>query len=225
MKKIVAILIVFLGMSQFAEAQIKEGHIAYKIDLSSDNPEMQPMLDMFDGSLLDLYFNDLNSRVDMKMGSMMSTTTIIDLKTNKMLTLTSGMMGKNAIQGTIPEKEEMETDENPSEDFKINLTSETKQIIGLKAKKAIVTTDDGVSFDFWYTDEIGPDMKNQPMINKDGIPGILLEMVLNESGMKMSFTATSFVSKLPKKQTLFSLDVPEGYTIRSAEEMMKVPGM
>ena len=111
MKKITTILVVLLGMFNFVGAQNMEGHISYKVEVSSDNPEIQPMLGMMNGSTLDLYFSDMNSRSEMKMGSIANTTTIMDLKTKKMLTLTSGMMGKNAILGTIPEPDETEKKE------------------------------------------------------------------------------------------------------------------
>ncbi len=225
MKKLAALLLILFGTFQVVEAQKAEGHIAYKISFSTDDAETQAMLGMMNGSTMDLYFSDLKSRSEFKMGSMMTTTTIMDLETKKMLTLTSGMMGNNAIQGTIPEENEMDSADDDFEDFKVTLTSETKQIIGLKAKKAIVTTDDGQTWDFWYTDDISAEIKKQPMVIKIGIPGVLLEMVLNEGGMNMSFTATAFESKLSKKNDLFNMKVPEGYTVRSAEDMMKFPGM
>ncbi len=220
MKNITAIIFLFLTTFQFVGAQNSEGHITYKIDFSTDDPETEAMLGMMNGSTLDLYFSNLNSRVEMKMGALMSTTTIMDLSTKKMLTLTSGMMGNNAIPGTIPENEEVEEDD----DVKITLTSETKKILGLTAKKAIITVEDGKTFDFWYTDEISAKLLGQPMVKKNGIPGILLEMSLNESGMKMTFTAIAFENKLPKKNQLFNMDIPEGYIVRDAEEMM-TPGM
>lgn len=227
MKKLAALLVLFFATSQFVTAQNNEGHIAYTIAFSSDNPETQGMLGMMNGSTMNLYFNNLKSRSEFKMGGMITTTTIMDLETKKMLTLTSGMMGNNAIQGTIPNESEMDSkdDENPSEDFKITLTSETKKIIGLTAKKVIVTLEDGKTVDFWYTEEIGAHLKSQPMLAKNGIPGLLLEMVLNQSGMNISFTATSFENKLPKKNQLFNMEIPEGYTVKSAEDMMKFPGM
>lgn len=220
MKSITTVFIVLLGMFNFIGAQNMEGHISYKIEVSSDNPDIQPMLGMMNGSTMDLYFSDMNSRAELKMGTMITTTTILDLNSKKMLTLTSGMMGKNAIQGTIPENDEVEKEE----DVKIRLTDETKKIIGLTAKKAIVILDDGQEFDFWYTDEIAANLKGQAMIKKHGIPGVLLEMVIDQNEFKMTFTATSFEKKLPKKHELFKMEVPEGYTVRKAEDLMKTPG-
>lgn len=222
MKNTVVLLAVLFGMFQFVGAQNTEGHISYKVEVSSDNPEIQPMLGMMNGSTLDLYFSDMNSRTEMKMGSIANTTTIMDLNTKKMLTLTSGMMGRNAIQGTIPEPDESDKKGEEEDNFKIRLTSETKQIIGLNAKKAIVTVDNGKEFDFWYTDDIGTNLKGQAMIQKSGIPGVLLEMVIDQGPMKLNFTATAYEKKLPKKNQLFSMEVPEGYTVREGEDMLKM---
>lgn len=222
MKKIASFLILLFGTLQFIGAQTTEGHISYKIELSSDNPEMQMISAMANGSTMDIYFNKAKSRSEMKVGAFMNTTTIMDLDTKKMLTLTSGMMGKNAILGTVPENNETTKADQDSSKLKVTLTSETKEIIGLKAKKAIVSIEDGKTADFWYTDDIKVDLKGQAMVNKSGIPGILLEMVIDQGGFKMNFTAVAYESKLPKKNQLFDMEVPEGYTVREGEDMLKM---
>ena len=38
----------------------------------------------------------------------------------------------------------------------------------------------------------------------------------------MNFTATAYEKKLPKKNQLFSMEIPEGYTVRQGEDMMKM---
>lgn len=215
MKSITTVFIVLLGMFNFIGAQNMEGHISYKIEVSSDNPDIQPMLGMMNGSTMDLYFSDMNSRAELKMGTMITTTTILDLNSKKMLTLTSGMMGKNAIQGTIPENDEVEKEE----DVKIRLTDEIKKIIGFTAKKAVITTKDGHVADFWYTEDISAKVSDHQMVKKHGIPGVLLEMTIEESDVKMSFTAISFESKLPKNNKLFEMEIPEGYTSTSIDDM------
>lgn len=222
MKKFATLFILLFGTLQFVGAQTTEGHITYKIELSSDNPEMQMISAMANGSTMDLYFNKAKSRSEMKVGVFMNTTTIMDLDTKKMLTLTSGMMGKNAILGTVPENDEQTKAEQDSSKLKVTLTSETKEIIGLKAKKAIIATEDGKTVDFWYTDDIKVDLKGQAMVKKTGIPGVLLEMVVDQGGFKMNFTAIAYESKLPKNNQLFSMEVPEGYTVREGEELMKM---
>lgn len=219
MNKITAILILFLASFQFIGAQNLEGHISYKIDFTVDDSEMEEVMSMMQGSTMDLYYSNQFSRTDLNMGALINSTTIMDLGTNKTLTLTSGMMGNFAVQSTIPVDEEDAEDA----DFKVTLTTETKQIIGLKAKKAIIVTDEGETFEFWYTDDIQLNLKGQAMMSQKGIPGVLLEMVIMQDGFKMSFKALSYESKLAKKNQLFSLDVPEGYTLKSAEEMITMP--
>jgi GLPGLI family protein len=219
MNKIAAIFILFFASFQFSGAQNTEGHISYKIEFTANDSEMGDFMNMMQGSVMDLYYSDLFSRTDLKMGAMINSTTIMDLGSKKMLTLTSGMMGQFAVETTIPESEEAVDDD----DFKVTLTTETKKIIGLNAKKAIVNTDEGESFEFWYTDDIQVDLKGQAMMSQNGIPGVLLEMVIKEDGFKMSFTALSYETKLSKKKELFSMAIPEGYVVKSAEEMITMP--
>lgn len=217
MKKLAFLLIVLFGIFPIVNGQNSEGHIKYKITASTDNPDLEPMLGMMDGSLLDLYYSDLKSRAEFKMGMMSTTTTIIDMGSRKMLTLIS--MGKSALVGTIPDDETIKDEQ--SEDYKISLTNDTKKIIGFTAKKAVITTKDGHVADFWYTEDISAKVSDHQMVKKHGIPGVLLEMTIEESDVKMSFTAISFESKLPKNNKLFEMEIPEGYTVTSIDDIKK----
>jgi hypothetical protein len=71
MKKLILFASVIL-LTISGWSQVTEGHISYKIDLTSDNPDMQSALSMMQGSMLDIYFMGQSTRAEMKMGSMMN---------------------------------------------------------------------------------------------------------------------------------------------------------
>jgi len=137
MKNIFIALLTFVAFT--SSAQLTEGHVAYKIDCVSDNPDMQMAVSMLQGSTMEIYFYEGLTRSEMKMGTMMNIITLTNEKTEDFLMLMSGMIGKNAILTTLDEinKEKGETPE-----MEITLVEETKEIMGYVCKKAVLTAED-----------------------------------------------------------------------------------
>jgi len=202
-----------IGLTAFAQ----EGHLKYAIDIKGDDPQVEMMKSFFAGATMEMYFADNFSRVDMNMGSMMTTKTIIDLKKEETLTLMSGMMGKIA---TTTQLEDINTEENPKLD--IELIDESKEIIGLKCKKAIVTTEEGDELEMWYTNDIEvKDKRGLSMLNQNGIPGFPVEFSMQQGPMLMSFTLSEYNKKI-KSKNVFDMTIPEGYIVKTAEELQEM---
>ena len=145
MKKILLSLALIVGSITVNYAQIKEGHVTYKIDISTENPDMEMVVGMMQGSTLDIYFKEKMTRAEMKMGSMMNMTTISDEKSGKLLMLMSGMIGKKAISTTTEELSSEDEKEKPK--YEVELVDETKDIAGYKCKKAILTDEEGMQYE------------------------------------------------------------------------------
>lgn len=201
-------------------SQITEGHITFKLEMTSDNPEMQAAAAMLQGSLLDIYFVDKSTRSEMKMGSMMNVTSVTNEKSGDVLMLMSGMVGFNAVKTTIRELEDGQG-ELPKMD--ISLVEEKKDIPGYPCKKAILTDDQGTESVFWYTESIQASKKGQSYLN-DKVPGFPLEYDISNSGIKMTLTATSVIDALKKKEKdeLFKMDIPEGYKQMTLADLKKM---
>lgn len=209
------ILIGFNGWSQ-----VTEGHIAYKIDMTSDNPDMQAAISMMQGSLLDVYFMGQSTRAEMKMGSMMNMTSITNERSGDVLMLMSGMIGFNAIKTSMKELEAQNV-EKPK--IEISLIGEKKEILGFICYKAILTDEQGYESTFWYTEEIVASKKGQNYLN-DQVPGFPLEYDINTAGMKMTMIASSVSTSLKKKEKeeLFTLDIPSGYKEMTLDDLKKM---
>jgi len=205
-------------------AQMTEGHISYKIDISTDNPDMQMIVGMMQGSTLDVYFKEKTTRSEMKMGTMMNIITITDETTENVLMLMSGMVGQNAIKTSLTELEEQNTTkENP---FTVTLVDETKVIEGYTCKKAILTSEEGLESVFWYTEDIDVSKKGQSYLN-DQVPGFSMQFEFYNGPMKMSMTVAKIEKSLDKKQktTLFDMSIPEGYKEMTMEELQSMGSM
>lgn len=220
MKRIFLTLAIALLTCVSANAQLTEGHVQYKIDMSSDNPDMEMAISMMQGSTLDLYFSGDKTRSEMSMGSMMKMVTVTDAKTEDMLMLMSGMMGNMAIKSNLKDLEEEQT-EMP--EYEVELTNETKTIEGYLCKKALVSDDEGNEMIFWITDEIEISKKGQSYLN-DKVPGFPMEFELNQGEMVMSMLVTALDKKLKDAKNLFEMTIPEGYKEMTMEEL-KAMGM
>ena len=197
-------------------AQLTEGHLKYTIDISTSNTEMEPALAMMQGSTLELFFKGEDTRTEMKMGAIMTISTITNAKTENYLMLMSGMMGNKAVKSTLSELEEA----NPEKPvFEVVFTDETKTIEGYLCKKAIMTDENGMDAVFWYTEDIIVNKNGQHYLSEE-IPGFPLEFEINQGEIKMHLVATLFEKKIgSKSKEIFSMDVPEGYELMTVEQL------
>ncbi len=196
--------------------QMTEGHISYKMEATSDNPDMQMAVSMMQGSTLDVYFKEKQTRAEMKMGAMMNMTTISNENNGEMLMLMSGMVGQNAIKSNLKELDSAQA-ENPKTE--VTLENETKVIEGYTCKKAIVTDEEGTESVFWYTEEISVAKKGQNYLN-ESVPGFPMQSEINNNGLKMIMTVTKVDKKLDKKASeLFDMTIPSGYKEMTMEQL------
>jgi len=220
MKKILLSLALIVGSISVNYAQITEGHVTYKIDISTENPDMEMVVGMMQGSTLEVYFKEKMTRAEMKMGSMMNMTTISDEKSGKILMLMSGMMGKKAISSTNEELSGDDTKEKPK--YEVELVDETKEIAGYKCKKAILTDEEGNESVFWYTEEIEFSKKGQNYFNEN-VPGYPMQYEINNGGLVMGMTVTNIAKELSKADLkLFDMKIPEGYAEMTMEELQQM---
>ena len=219
MKKFILTLFLALSVTYSLKAQLTEGHFTYTIEASSENPDMQMVTGMMQGSTLDIHFKDKITRSEMKMGSMMNIVTVSNENSGEILLLMSGMIGKNAILMTT---EEVEALSEGKPEMNVELLDETKTIEGYLCKKAVLSDENGGESIFWYTEEIEISKVGQTYLNKE-VPGFPMQYDLNNNGLKMTMTVSKFEKKLDKNiKSLFDMNIPEGYKTLTLEELEKM---
>ena len=218
MKKLILSTILAVFAIGISNAQLTTGEVKYSIEASSTDESMAMATSMMQGSEMSMVFSGEKARTEFNMGSMMSMTVVADGNSDKILMLMGGMMGDIAIPTTTKELEASQ-DEAETPEVNIELTNDTKNILGYSCKKAILTNEDGVEVIYWYTEEIEVNRTGQRNMNAD-VPGFTLEFATNQSGLVMSFTATEFSKTLSDKESvLFSTKVPEGYKVMTMKEL------
>lgn len=204
-------------------AQLKEAHVAYSIDMSSDNPEMEAAITMFDGSSFDLYLGEEIARTELNFGAIMSLSTIANNETDEVLILMGGMMGNKAVSTST---DEMKVDDDNAPEITVTITDDEKQILNYACKKAIITDIDGNEMVFWFTESISPNIidKSAPI---SMLPGLALEYSIDQSGMLMTFTANKVETEIDEqtKNNKFNLAIPDGFDEITYEEFASMGAM
>lgn len=209
--------ILFLAVVGTSIAQTT-GQISYSLDFASDNPDMAMALPMMQGSTMELYFMPEKSKIEMTMGTFMKMHTVADVKANKGLMLMEIMGNKTATELTDLTKAEKEKTEEP----KVEVTSETKDIVGYKCTKTIVRDADGNEMIMWVATDMKASLAGQQQFGGAKISGVPLEFSTVNNGMTIHFIATKFNKKVDKKT--FNMTIPDGYT-KVSEEDLKNMGM
>lgn len=160
-----------------------------------------------------LKYNGDKFIMEMSTMGMFNTTIIGDLKTKTMAQTVKFMDIKQACV----ENEKEVAQENKDYELKIVETKETKKIAGYKCHKVKVSMvkDPAVTFDAWYTKELG--MENCNALNPyHEVKGILMDYRAKKMGMEMHFLAKS-VKHVEVPENTF--EIPASLKIVSKEEM------
>ncbi len=207
---------IFLFSSFMASAKEFKGVITYKVTISGSGvtEEMKNMMPKT--MIMSIKGNKARTEMTMMMGKTVSITDG-DAKTNTTL---MDMMGqKIAVQST---SEEIAKEIEKSPKTTVNITGETKDILGYTCKKAIITfEEEDLEIIVYYTDELGSQALNFDNPQFKDIDGVMLEFEIPNEQFSMQFTASS-IEKTNVDDSAFT--IPEGYQVKTKEEMQGMFG-
>ena len=189
-------------------------YVKYELGIDATGENAAMMETIFQGSYMAVASDANRTYIDMRMGTMMSITMDVDIKSKEMTALMNLMGTQKAYKG-IEDKDGDEQDDN---DADIKLVDETKDILGITCKKAVMKSPDGEDINFWYTEDYKRPEGMKQLPSK--IPGLCLEFESITNGMKMSFTATEFSDNA--KIDAYKLTIPEGVEVEPIENMGKM---
>lgn len=200
------------GNSKKSENALTEGAIEYSASVVD---ESHPMAGLAPSSAT-VKFKGNKFQIEMSTMGVFNTIFISNPGKHTLSQMVKFMDIKNAC---IQTPKDLQKD-NEEYALKFEETKETKKIAGYKCKKlkATMVHDPSITFDVYYTDELGLDSINNLGPYKD-IHGMLMEYRLKKLGLEMSFTATA-VKKEEIKDEVF--EVPSYYKIVTREEMEKL---
>lgn len=198
--------------SKKTENALTEGVIEFNAEVVD---QTHPMAGLAPSSAT-VKFKGNKLQVEMSTMGIFNTTFISDPSQKTLTQMVKFMDIKNACI----QKEVDLTDENNDYELKFEETKESKKIAGYNCKKvkATMVKTPAVTFDVFYTDELGLDSVNNIGPYKQ-IKGMLMHYRLKKLGLEMCFTATS-VKKEEIKDDAF--EVPAFYKIVTRPEMEKL---
>lgn len=153
--------------------------------------------------------------IEMSVMGMFNTSVILDSKAK---TIAQTVKFLDIKQACIEHEKDLAA-ENAEYALKIEETSDTKTIAGLKCHKARVTKvkEPNVKFDVWYTKELGMEDINA-LTPYAQIKGVLLDYRIKKLDMELHFLAKSYKNvQIPDN----AFDIPAAMKIVSKEEMEK----
>lgn len=208
---------VFINL--YAIAQLTKGQVVYDIKIEAETEEMKAAAQMMGNMSMEILFAPGKSKGIMKMGILMTMTTVVNAESEEMLILMEGMTGQKAILSNLSELEEQAQEKN--EATNVSLFDNQRTIAGYACKKAVIEDADGNEITYWYTEEIEVEKRGQENLNAD-IPGFPMEFETSANGMKMTFTVTEVKETFDQpEEEVFSLAIPDGYEIMELEDLMK----
>jgi GLPGLI family protein len=207
---------VFVIFSFQTFAKEFKGVITYKITIegSGVTDEMKAMMP----KTMTMTVKGNKAKMEMIM-SMGKTTTITDGDTKSTISLMDMMGQKLAVKSTT---EEIMKDLADSPEVKVEVTTETKDILGYSCIKAIVTSvEDDTEMIVYFTEELGTKDLNFDNPQFKDINGLMMEFEMPDAMFSMHFTAVS----LEKKNVEDSeFEIPEGYQVKTKDEIKSMFG-
>lgn len=200
------------GGSKKTANSLSEGLIEYTATVVD---ESHPMAGLAPGSAT-VKFKDNKFEIEMSTMGIFNTTFISDPSKKTLSQMVKFMDIKNAC---IQTEADLASD-NKDYQLKFEESKEIKKIAGYNCKKlrATMVNNPAVSFDVYYTTELGSDSINNLGPYKE-VKGMLMEYRLKKLGLEMSFTATE-VKKEDIKDDIF--EIPAYYKIVTRSEMEKL---
>ena len=212
MRKLLTVFVLVLCTG--VQAQVKEGSIKYKMELTGA-PGGDDMAAVLGNASMTIYFKNDKSLTDM----------VSPVYTMKTLTDSKGVL---MVMETIGQKsftrktnEELAKEKPKGFDPQVVITKEKKKILGYDCTKALVTTKDSRDRSsttiMWYTDKIRcaaiAGITNTDVLDK--IKGTPLQIEIDKGPVKSKITAAE-ISVKPVPDAVFVLSTA-GYTEKKAQ--------
>lgn len=197
------------GDSKRTENSLTEGLIEYNAEVVDQS---HPMAGLAPGSAT-VKFKNNKLEIEMSTMGIFNTTFISNPAKKTLSQMVKFMDIKNAC---IQTEKDLEPD-NKAYALKFEECKETKKIAGYTCKKvkATMVNDPSVTFDVYYTDELGMDSINNMGPYKE-IKGMLMHYRLKKLGLEMAFTATAVKKEVIKEE---DFEIPAYYKIVTRPEM------
>jgi len=220
-----SVLFTVVGLN--AQTVLDQGSLTLEItEVSSDDEQMEAMLQMMKGSQTEINFKDGKNMSSMNMmGGMVQVKSLYD-KTSGGVDMLMDMMGqKMHVQSTTDEMQKATADQADAfEGFEVKYDeADTKEILGHKCVKTeiIDPATKKATMEMYVAKNIKADSKILQGMQYFDIDGFPLEMIIKQPQMTMTLTTVKLDDKVD--DAVFALKT-DGYTKMTFQEFMDKMG-
>ncbi len=213
----IKLVFLFLFLSPFVLEAQKEGYLQYSISANAldTSLEVRQKVGLMRNSSLKIYFAEKFARVEFKMAGNYNVTTILDKTKSKSLNLMDSPMGKFAKRSNTNELQTVPIRVDSTSQIDV-FKDEKKTILGFECYKVVLSNTE-FKIVYWCTNDFEIDLSEYKLTN-DFIPGFPMEFSAISEGVQLRYKASNLLFSLEKKEALFSLEVPVGYTVVAPDE-------
>jgi len=204
-----------LGFVLMGFAQ-KGFYVSYTTTIEASGAQAEMMLNMMNGSTMEIASNAQRTWVKNKVGSMMTTEMELHVESKEMTMYMSGMVGNMAFRGNSDDLEDAKSEEKTEP--KVELLNDTKTVLGVLCKKAIAKDMEGNTTTLWYTEDF--DRPEGMVQMPNAVPGLCLEFEIVTDDIKITYTAIAFDDNANLAD--YNLSIPEDVEIQSFEYMLNM---
>lgn len=196
-------------------------------EVSSDNAEIAPFIQMMKGTQTEYYFTPDKSMVKANMmGGMVEMTTIVGNEDESMQVYMNAMGNKMQIESTKEERDKFDAAKNAEvPEYTIEYDENvTKEIMGYTCTKATLTVgedENAYSMIMYVAKELKASNKMIQGLDKIEIDGFPLEYQMNASEMNMTITTVQFEEEVESDAFEFN---SRGYQKMTWEEFQNKMG-
>lgn len=205
------LILLFISCGSNGKGGIDEGIIEFE---TKGVDEKHPLYGLAP-STATLKFKGDKFAIEMSTMGLFNTAIIGDAKAK---TITQTVKFLDIKQACIQNENDIKTD-NLDYALKLEETGETKKIIGFKCYKVKATkiNEPNVSFDVWYTKDLGMENCNS-LTPYSQLKGVLIDYRIKKLGLEMHFAAKHYEQAVVPDNTF---EIPPSMKIISQEEMAK----
>lgn len=188
---------------------LSAGKVEYRLDASKLDPTAASFLQ---GMTMTAYFEGDKLRMELNMGMLGTTTTILNGPSKSSLILLNLMGNKLAVT---------EMPESNAPEWKVIPTNETRDIAGYTCRKTLLQSESG-DLEFYVTDQIhNPRVKSDLQLHH--LNGFPLQIQLSGGVGSLLLVATK-VTGMPIESSRFTTTVPSGYDLITPDQMVEMFG-
>lgn len=211
MRNIVLFLLLSAGISFPSNGQHNSGYLKYHVDIEviDSTQETLRAARVLRDSKIEMYFNENKYRLNTKMGTLYTSSVVHDGVKEETIVLSVNRRGKFAQVFSKDDVRRKDLDSNAT--IVVEKKDSTRKILGFDCYYVELIRNADTSY-YWCSEAITFQFEGNDITDKD-LPDFPLSIRKKAQGYQFTYTASNFKVAEDFGDSVFSTDVPKGFTL------------